>query len=157
VAQDADRNLLPGTLPRNAPQGEAAPDREAIVTIETDSDIVTARQKGRAMAAELGFEPGDRALIATAISELARNIVTYARRGEIVLRESFDGSRRSLVVASRDAGPGISDVGQALRDGYSTSGGLGLGLPGVKRLMDEFHIESSPGRGTTVTARKWRR
>ena len=125
--------------------------------IESDADIVIARQKGRAMGAELGFEAGDLALIATAISELARNIVTYAKRGEMILAKISEGGRRGLLVVSRDRGPGISDLDQAMRDGFSTSGGLGLGLPGVRRLMDDFGIVSEPGRGTTVTAKKWKR
>jgi serine/threonine-protein kinase RsbT len=130
---------------------------ETIVPIESDADIVVARQKGREMGAEVGFEAGDLAMIATAISELARNIVTYADRGEIVVRKLVDGSRRGIVVISRDEGPGIPDISLAMRDGHSTSGGLGLGLPGVRRLMDDFEIESLSGRGTAVTIRKWKR
>jgi serine/threonine-protein kinase RsbT len=131
--------------------------RECIVPIESDSDIVVARQRGRAIGSELGFGAGDQAMIATAISELARNIVSYAVRGEITVRKLDEGSRRGILVVSRDQGQGIRDIPQAMRDGYSTSGGLGLGLPGVKRLMDEFEIESEPGRGTRVTIRKWMR
>ena len=130
---------------------------ETVVPIESDADIVVARQRGREMGAELGFEAGDLALIATAISELARNIVIYAERGEIVLRKHVEGARRGIVVISRDEGPGISDISLAMRDGHSTSGGLGLGLPGVRRLMDDFEIESLSGRGTAVMVRKWKR
>lgn len=130
---------------------------QIFVAIAADQDIVAARQKGRALATELGFSPSDSTLIATAISELARNIVSYARRGEIVLETtSNSGGRHGVVVVARDQGPGIPNIDQALRDGYSSSGSLGLGLPGVRRLMDEFEITSEVGRGTTVTVRKWK-
>jgi serine/threonine-protein kinase RsbT len=132
------------------------PDQHIRVAIRSDQDIVNARQKGRALAAELGFSAGDATLIATAISELARNIVSYARRGEITLRPVQTPSRDGILVVASDDGPGIPDVSQALRDGFSTSGSLGLGLPGVRRLMDEFEIVSKSGRGTTVTVKKWR-
>lgn len=126
------------------------------MAINSDQDIVLARQKGRAMAAELGFSSGDATLIATAISELARNIVSYARKGEIALKGIQGSSRVGVLVVASDNGPGIPDISQALRDGFSTSGSLGLGLPGVRRLMDEFEITSLPGRGTTVRVKKWR-
>jgi len=129
---------------------------EVEVAISSDQDIVLARQKGRAMAIELGFSSGDATLIATAISELARNIVSYARNGKIVLRRIQGSSRVGILVVASDKGPGITDVRQALRDGFSTSGSLGLGLPGVRRLMDEFGISSQPGQGTTVTVKKWK-
>jgi serine/threonine-protein kinase RsbT len=129
--------------------------REIRVTINSDQDIVLARQKGRSLAAELGFSPGDATLIATAISELARNIVTYARKGLITLRVIQGSSRRGISVIASDDGPGIADLRQAMRDGFSTSGSLGLGLPGVRRLMDEFEIVSRSGRGTTVAVKKW--
>lgn len=129
---------------------------EIRVAITSDQDIVAARQKGRALAAELGFSASDATLIATAISELARNIVSYARRGEIVLEKIHNASRKGILVIATDNGPGISDVRQAMRDGFSTSGSLGLGLPGVRRLMDEFEIKSQSGRGTTVQVRKWK-
>jgi serine/threonine-protein kinase RsbT len=124
------------------------------VPIASEVDIVVARQQGRNLAARLGFSHGDLALIATAISELARNIVTYARKGEIVLR-LVEGSRRGIMVVVRDQGPGIADVELAMQDGFSTGGGLGLGLPGARRLMDEFDIVSELGKGTTVTMKKW--
>jgi len=129
---------------------------EIRVAINSDQDIVTARQKGRAMAGELGFSAGDATLIATAISELARNIVSYARKGEITLKIVPASSRQGLVIIASDSGPGIPDIRQALRDGFSTSGSLGLGLPGVRRLMDEFELTSKPGRGTVVTVKKWK-
>jgi len=127
------------------------------VAVGSDVDIVTARQKGRELAAQCGLSSTDLAVVATAISELARNIVRYAVRGEIILRRVDNGSKRGVEVVATDDGPGISDVPLALQDGYSTSGGLGLGLPGVRRLMDEFDIVSKFGKGTTVTVRKWRR
>ena len=125
--------------------------------VGADVDIVTARQKGRELAAQCGLSSTDLAVVATAISELARNIVRYAVRGEIVLRRVENGTKRGIEVVATDDGPGISDVPLALQDGYSTSGGLGLGLPGVRRLMDEFDIVSRFGKGTTVTVKKWRR
>lgn len=117
---------------------------------------MTARQKGRALAIELGFSTGDGTLIATAISELARNIVSYARRGEITLKIVHASNRQAISIIASDSGPGIRDIRQAMRDGFSTSGSLGLGLPGVRRLMDEFEIASEPGRGTIVTVKKWK-
>ncbi len=131
-------------------------DGEIQVAINSDQDIVSARQRGRAMANELGFSSGDATLIATAISELARNIVAYARRGRITLNVVNGTNRQGISVTASDDGPGIPDIAQALRDGFSTSGSLGLGLPGVRRLVDEFEITSRPGRGTTVVVKKWR-
>jgi serine/threonine-protein kinase RsbT len=129
---------------------------EIRVAIKSDQDIVVARQKGRQMATELGFSMGDATLIATAISELARNIVSYARKGQITLKMVNGLNRQGIAVVASDEGPGILDIRQALRDGFSTSGSLGLGLPGVRRLMDDFEITSQPGMGTTVTVKKWR-
>jgi serine/threonine-protein kinase RsbT len=129
---------------------------EIRVAINSDQDIVTARQKGRALSIELGFSTGDATLVATAISELARNIVSYARRGEISLKIIRASSRQGISIVASDNGPGIRDIRQAMRDGFSTSGSLGLGLPGVRRLMDEFEITSEPGRGTIVTVKKWK-
>jgi serine/threonine-protein kinase RsbT len=129
---------------------------EIRVAINSDQDIVSARQKGRGMANELGFSSGDATLIATAISELARNIVSYAGKGQIILKVVNGLNRQGIAVIASDDGPGIADIRQALRDGFSTSGSLGLGLPGVRRLMDEFDITSQPGRGTIVAVKKWR-
>lgn len=126
------------------------------VPIDTDADIVTARQRGKQLAAELGFTSIQLTLIATAISELARNILLYAKHGEIILRTAQNSDKPGVVVIARDEGPGIPDLKQALHVGYSTSGSLGLGLPGVRRLMSEFEIQSEPGKGTTVTVKKWR-
>jgi serine/threonine-protein kinase RsbT len=129
---------------------------EARVPIDCDVAIVDARQQGRTMALSIGFSPGSATLVATAISELARNILLYAHRGEIVLQPVQRGGRRGLAVIGRDQGPGIADLERAMEDGYSTSGRLGLGLPGVRRLMDEFEISSRPGEGTIVKAVKWK-
>lgn len=126
------------------------------MAINSDQDIVLARQKGRALASEFGFSLGDATLIATAISELARNIVSYAGKGQILL-SVFDGAnRKGIAVTASDDGPGIPDISQAMRDGFSTSGSLGIGLPGVRRIMDEFTISSKPGRGTRVLVKKWK-
>jgi serine/threonine-protein kinase RsbT len=129
-------------------------DTELHTLIATEADIVLARQQGRTMAAKLGASLSEVTLIATAISELARNIVSYAKQGEIIF-SVVEGSRRGIKIVARDQGPGIPDVALAMRDGYSTGGGLGLGLPGAKRLMDEFEIVSEVGKGTTVTMTKW--
>jgi serine/threonine-protein kinase RsbT len=142
-----------GRAPRWRPPGTVD---EMRVPIHSDLDILSARQKGRTLASEMGFSTGNLTLIATAISELARNIVLYARRGEIVLSRIEEDGRMGIAVTARDEGPGIPDIGLAMQSGYSTSGSLGLGLPGVRRLMDEFGIDSSPGKGTIVTAKKWR-
>jgi len=130
---------------------------ELRLPIAADVDVVQARQQGREVAANAGFTSGDQTVIAAAISEIARNILMYAKRGEIVLSVVANGDRQGVVVVARDQGPGIRDIARALQDGYSTSGGLGLGLPGAKRLMDEFELTSAVGQGTTVTMKKWRR
>jgi len=127
------------------------------VAIRSDIDIVTARHQGRTLAAQIGFTATDATLIATAISELARNIVLYAKQGEIILRRIENLHTRGMMIVADDSGPGISNIQNVMRDGYSTSGGLGLGLPGVKRLMDEFSIDSQLGTGTTITIKKWLR
>jgi serine/threonine-protein kinase RsbT len=127
------------------------------VRIATDDDIVTARQEGRRLSSELGFTSTDLTLIATAISEVARNIRLYAGRGDVRLRLVREGSREGISVVARDKGPGIEDVELAMRDGYSSRGSSGLGLPGARRLMDEFEIRSKPGSGVTVTMKKWTR
>lgn len=125
------------------------------VPIRSDTDIVLVRQRARALAKELGFSTSDLTLIATALSELARNIVVYARQGEITLARINQANQRGLIIIASDNGPGIADIERAMQDGYSTGKGLGLGLPGTKRLMDEFEITSSQGRGTTVRVAKW--
>ena len=126
-----------------------------VIAMRGDRDIVEARRIVRALAKELAFSPTELAMIATAVSELARNILSYARDGQVVLASVQDGRRRGIQVIARDDGPGIPDVALAVTDGFSSSGGLGLGLPGARRLMDEFEIESASGSGTTVTVTKW--
>ena len=131
-------------------------DDEIRVPITSDSDLVPARAQGRALALKLGFSRTEATLIATAISEIARNIVVHVGRGELALKPVYERDRYGLVVIARDTGPGIADVGAALEHGSTSSGGLGLGLPGARRLMDEFHLASERGKGTTVTMTKWR-
>ncbi len=131
-------------------------EEECKVPIHSERDIVVARQKGRALATQLKFSVGNATMIATAISELARNIVSYAGKGEIVMSIVHDSDRTGITIVASDSGPGISDIPLALRDGYSTSGSLGIGLPGVRRLMDEFDINSQLGHGTIITVTKWK-
>jgi serine/threonine-protein kinase RsbT len=131
-------------------------DGAARVVVKRDGDIVEARQKGRELAQQIGFTGSDLTLIATAISEIARNIVVYAQAGEISLSITEKNGRPGILVVAQDEGPGIADVERAMRDGYSTGNSLGLGLPGARRLMDDFEISSTVGRGTTVTMRKWK-
>jgi RNA polymerase sigma factor (sigma-70 family) len=130
-------------------------DDEVRIPMTSDSDIVKARQAARELAARLDFPAIELTLIATAVSEIARNIVRFAGVGEVVV-ELLDHPRRGVRVTARDAGPGIADVEQAMEDGYSTYAGLGLGLPGARRLMNEFAVMSEPGRGTTVIMTRWR-
>jgi serine/threonine-protein kinase RsbT len=135
-----------------------APDSAERIAIESDADVVAARQRARALAVGLEMPSTDQTLLATAISEIARNITTYAQRGEVLIDVIRDESgRRGVRVIARDDGPGIEDLERALTDGYTTGGGLGLGLPGARRLVDEFEIQTAPGEGTTVTLIKWTR
>lgn len=127
------------------------------IIISQEADLLVARRCSRELASEAGFAGANLTLIATAISELARNILTYAGKGAIRMRLADDGEYRGIVVVAEDEGPGIPDVELAMQDGYSTGGGLGLGLPGTKRIMDDFELVSEPGRGTTVTTAKWLR
>jgi serine/threonine-protein kinase RsbT len=128
------------------------------VAITTDADVVTARQRARSMGGELGFTSTDLTLLATAISEVARNITAYAGEGELRLRVvRGTNGRQGIEVIAQDEGPGIANVELALQDGYTTGGGLGLGLPGARRLVDEFELQTAPGEGTTVRLVKWGR
>ena len=131
-------------------------DGETVIAIQSDSDVVAARQQVRAIANQLHFPLTDLALTATAVSEIARNIVRFAGRGQMVVSVVEEDTRRGVTIVARDAGPGIPDVQQALQDGYSTYNGMGLGLSGSRRLMDEFEIRSEVAKGTTVTMTKWR-
>ena len=128
---------------------------ESVVPIASAADIVLARTQGRALAAGLGFSACDQTVIATAISELARNILEFANVGRIAMTPVQIGTCLGVVIEARDEGPGIADLARVLEGAYSTPKGPGFGLPGVKRLMDEFDIASELGRGTTVTAKKW--
>jgi serine/threonine-protein kinase RsbT len=128
---------------------------EIRVEIRTDADVVTARQEARTMGARLGFSSTDLTLLATAISEVARNITTYAGEGEVLLRVLDEDARQGIEVLATDEGPGIEDVELAMQDGFTTGNGLGLGLPGTRRLVDEFSLHTTPGAGTTVRLVKW--
>ncbi|WP_246945303.1 anti-sigma regulatory factor [Bacillus pinisoli] len=130
---------------------------QSCVKIISEWDIVAARQLGRDIAKKMGFGTVDQARIATAISELARNIYLYAQKGSICIEEVFTVDRKGIKVLSIDEGPGIADIRRAMEDGYTTSGGLGAGLPGVKRLMDDFSINTEVGKGTEILTIKWLR
>jgi anti-sigma regulatory factor (Ser/Thr protein kinase) len=130
---------------------------EVRVPIQGDADVVAARKQGRELAAQVGFSATELTIIATAISEIARNIVMFANRGEVVVSLVGEDRGQGVTVVARDVGPGIADLERALQDGYSGYGGMGLGLPGSRRLMDEFEITSEVDKGTTVTMTKWRR
>ncbi|TSD99500.1 anti-sigma regulatory factor [Skermania sp. ID1734] len=125
------------------------------IDVNDPGDIVTARQAGRDLAAEVGFSITDVTMIATAISEVARNITSYAGKGQIRLLVGMRDHRAALVVEAADDGPGIADVDKAMEDGYSSGAGLGLGLPGAQRLMDRLEVQSAPGQGTRVEMWKW--
>jgi anti-sigma regulatory factor (Ser/Thr protein kinase) len=129
---------------------------EVTVEVASDSDLVQARAEARALAGRLGFSRTDATLIATAISEIARNMVVHADGGEIILASAHDETRYGVQVVARDTGPGIPDIESALEEGVGTGEGFGLGLPGARRVMDEFEIDSNNGGGTVVTMRKWR-
>ncbi|CDO04124.1 serine/threonine-protein kinase RsbT [Oceanobacillus picturae] len=128
---------------------------QSCVNIQKEWDIVGARQLGRDIARKIGFGTVDQARIATAISELARNIYLYAETGQICFEVIDNIDHRGITMVAIDNGPGIDDVSKVMEDGYSTSGGLGAGLPGVKRLMDEFDLQSEAGKGTRIKAVKW--
>jgi serine/threonine-protein kinase RsbT len=125
------------------------------VAVASDADAVTARQRGREAALRVGLSRTEATFVATAISEIARNITTHAGSGEIVIREIHDADRVGMVVIARDDGPGIEDVASVLASEFESTAGLGVGLWGARQLMDEIEIESEPGKGTTVTMRKW--
>ena len=127
------------------------------VVIKRVEDIVEARHRGRDMAQALGFSPTQATLIATIISELARNIILYAIDGQVTLAKVNDQAREGICIIASDNGPGISNVQRALMSGYSSSGGLGLGLPGVRRIADEFEIENHPGKGAVIRCIMWLR
>ena len=130
---------------------------EIRVAIRTDADVVTARQEARTMGADLGFSSTDLTLLATAISEVARNVTTYAGEGQVELRVVHERGRSGIEVICSDDGPGIADVERAMQDGYTTGNGLGLGLPGTRRLVDEFDLQTASGEGTRIRLVKWTR
>lgn len=142
---------------RGSPDGIGGSEmiEKSTIDIITEWDIVAARQIGRNIAKEIGFGTVDQARITTAISELARNIYLYARAGEIVIEQIEEEEKKGISITATDKGPGIDDVRKVMEDGYSTSGGLGAGLPGVKRLMDHIEIQSLMGKGTIVKVEKW--
>jgi serine/threonine-protein kinase RsbT len=128
---------------------------DIVVEIHNPDDIVAARKAGHQLALELGFSLTDVTMIATAISEIARNITSYAGRGAVRVTVADREGRKALVVRAEDDGPGIADIERAMEDGYSTGRGLGLGLPGARRLMDRLVVDSTLGRGTVVEMWKW--
>ncbi|OBG98070.1 serine/threonine protein kinase [Mycobacterium sp. E3251] len=128
---------------------------DIVVAIDNSDDIVEARKAGHQLALDLGFSLTDVTMIATAISEIARNITSYAGRGTVRVFAADRDGRKALVVRAEDQGPGIADIERAMEDGYSTGRGLGMGLPGSRRLMDRLLVESALGRGTVVEMWKW--
>ena len=131
-------------------------DSEKVVQINVDTDIVVARQEGRALAAHLGLSVSEQVFVATAISEAARNILQYAGKGTITLSQVEESNKQGVLIIARDTGPGIADIERAMEDGFSSSGGLGLGLPGIKRLMSDLQVISEVGKGTTLIMRMWK-
>jgi len=131
--------------------------REVRVKIGAASDVVIARESAREIAFLAGFDVSDSTLITTAISEMTRNILQYASSGEVTISLLINGSKNGVKIVAKDEGPGIEDISQVMQDGYSSQKGMGIGLPGAKRLMDEFEIRSTPGKGTTITMMKWTR
>ena len=125
-------------------------------TIQTSEDVVAVRQSVRQRAVELGFNLVDQTKIVTAASELARNTLQYGGGGTLRIEELDDGARCGLRLIFEDNGPGIANIERAMKDGYTTGNGLGLGLSGAKRLSNEFSIDSEPGKGTRVTIVRWR-
>jgi len=130
--------------------------RDEQVSVRSEDEVVRVRQLAREWAISLGFGLVDQTKIVTAASELARNTVIYGGGGQVRLQALNDGPRRGLRLTFEDKGPGIPDLQLALKDGYSTGTGLGLGLSGAKRLMSEFQIESAPGQGTRVAVTRWK-
>lgn len=128
-----------------------------LIPISEESDIVIARQRAGQLAKKIGMGLLEQTKISTATSELARNIVRYAKTGEVMIEEVENDVTPGLQITFRDCGPGIPDIEMAMRDGYTTSGGMGLGLSGSRRLVNEFEISSKPGMGTTIVIKKWKR
>lgn len=124
-------------------------------SIYSDKDIVTVREYARVLAETIGFSTNQRTLIATAVSEICRNIIEYAQYGEVFIETVNKFNRIGITITIEDNGPGISDVNQAMTDGYSTGRGMGVGLPGTKRIMDEFVLQTQLGKGTKIVMSKW--
>lgn len=123
--------------------------------VSSDKDVVQIREHAREIAGAIGFSANDRTLITTVVSEICRNIIEYAQKGEVSIKHLHLNSKRGICITASDDGPGIADVKKAMEDGYSTGRGMGVGLPGSKRIMDAFEIESKPGEGTNITMCKW--
>ena len=141
---------------RIASNGQAPVRFEARLEIANEDDVIAARRRIRQQAADMGFPPTVQAVLAAVLTELARNMIDYAGRGEVHLQDRAHTGRRGLEIVARDHGPGIPNIRETLRSSYSVAGGLGLGLRGIRGLVDTLDIVSVPGKGTTVTARKWR-
>lgn len=148
-------NLSPVSLPPPKFLLPQASSLSVVIQIRETADIVRARQSSRQVSAAYNASEVETTFITTIISELARNILIHANNGEIQIEGSTEDGHAGVRVTARDKGPGIADLRRALIGGYSTCGRMGLGLCGVQRMADEFHIESSTGKGTAVTARKW--
>jgi serine/threonine-protein kinase RsbT len=148
---------MANNLPAHAFAGSESEHYQGEVAIASELDIVSARKAVREAAVDLGFGVTDVTRIVTAASELARNTFLYAGSGRMRWRRLSNGGKAAIELVFEDSGPGISDVASVMQEGYTSSGGLGMGLPGTRRLMDEMEISSEPGKGTTVTVRKWRR
>ena len=131
-------------------------ERNDALTLKTGEDVVRLRQAVRERAVAVGFTLVDQTKIVTAASELGRNTIQYGGGGEAIIEVVANGTRRGVRLAFVDQGPGIADIPQAMKEGYTSGGGLGLGLPGAKRLSDEFKIESEPGKGTRVFIVRWK-
>ena len=149
--------MFTDVLTRGASPRTHVADDLQFITIQSNEDIINAREQVREMAADIGFSQVERVRFVAAVTELAQNMVRYAGSGIILLRGTRNDRTDGLTIVASDEGPGIENPNLASRDGYSTSGGLGLGLPGVRRIMDEFRITTHAGRGTTVTVTKWLR
>jgi serine/threonine-protein kinase RsbT len=131
-------------------------EKDETVAVRSSDDVVRVRQVVRARAIEAGFGIVDQTKLVTAASEIARNTVDYGGGGTLLIEIVREGARRGVQLTFSDTGPGITDLKAAMTDGYTTGGGLGLGLSGAKRLSNEFSIESTPGKGTTVTLARWK-
>ncbi|MDP2309585.1 MAG: ATP-binding protein [Pseudomonadota bacterium] len=131
--------------------------RDNVVPVQVEADILVARRTARVLAVSLDFSHLELTMLATAISEIARNMIVYGKGGQMRFEVEPHPTRKGIRVIARDWGPGIANISRAMDDGFSTGQGLGLGLPGARRLMDEFELSSTVGVGTTITMTKWRR